>query len=545
MPKTGESPADWTTNADDDRDLVEVLAEEFVGRRRRGETPSIEEYAERCPGRADEIRDLFPTIAAMERFKPGSSPARARPGGGITRDRLGDYRLVREIGRGGMGVVYEAEQERLGRRVAVKVLPGSAHDDDLPLQRFLREARLAGRLQHGNIVPVFDSGREDHLLYYVMPLIRGVGLDRVIRELRERKIAEPDGLARPPEDITELARCLIGRANDRAPETAGGPPTRAALQIRPGDSTPGPAPAPEGPTAGGSPRSGNSRLLFWQGVADVGIQVASALTHAHEAGILHRDIKPANLLIDAQGVVRVTDFGLAKSTELDDLSRSGDLIGTLRYMAPERFHGRSDARSDIYSLGLTLFELATLRPAHEATERAEILRKIAEVGPTRPRELNPEIPSDLETVILKAIETDPEDRYASSRALADDLARFVEGRPILARRTSAAEQLVRWANRNRAMAGLAATSIALGILFAIFLVMFLMAPPGPPPGYPPDPRGGPPPRPGITRIGPPPGPPHPFPGVPRGGFRPGPKPPRRFGPQGRPLFPPPRPFFDR
>jgi eukaryotic-like serine/threonine-protein kinase len=543
MRNTGEGQADQSTEGDDGRDEVETLADEFMTRRRRGETPSLEEFAARCPERADEIRELFPAIAAMERFKPGPPSSRPRPVGGTTRERLGDYRLIREIGRGGMGVVYEAEQESLGRRVAVKVLPGMAWADDLPMQRFLREAKTAGSLQHGNIVPVFDVGREDDLHYYVMALIQGVGLDRVILELRERKIAESDGSDRAPEDVISLARSLIDEHGGPASAGSGGSANRTVSSGPPGSGPESPSGGPQ--VAAGAPEDRpawgrDAGLRFWRSVAEVGIQVASALGHAHEQGVLHRDIKPANLLVDSKGVVWVTDFGLAKAMGQDDLSRTGDLIGTLRYMAPERFHGKSDGRSDVYSLGLTLYELVTLRPAHEAPERAELLKKIAEAEPARLREINPEIPRDLETIILKAIAADPAHRYRSAAELAEDLARFVEGRSILARRASGPERLTRWIARNPAMAALAGISIVLAVVAAIFVGLFLSAPP-PPPWRPGDPRPAPPWRPGD----PPPGSAWDLgdspPGPPQGASRPDRPPQKKGGPGRRPPPPPPPP----
>ncbi len=263
-----------------------------------------------------------------------------------------------------------------------------------------------------------------------------------------------------------------------------------------------------------------SGLGHWRGIAEVGRQVAEALQHAHERGILHRDIKPANLLLDAEGVAWVADFGLAKAMSQDDLSRSGDLVGTLRYMAPERFRGESDALSDVYSLGLTLYELMTLRPAHDVPERAELIRKIAEAQPTRPGEIDPSIPIDLETVVLKAIEPDPRRRYRSAGDLAEDLARFVEGRPVRARRASAPERLTRWVGRNRAMAALAFLSFVLTVFGGHFFRLWWNAPTGrggavrqadaPPPRFPrrrqaaTRPREFPAPRPGFD--GPPPSP---------------------------------------
>jgi hypothetical protein len=219
-------------------------------------------------------------------------------------------------------------------------------------------------------------------------------------------------------------------------------------------------------------------------VARIGRQVAEALQHAHDAGVLHRDIKPANLLLDAEGTVWVADFGLAKAMTHDDLSRTGDLVGTLRYMAPERFKGECDGRSDLYSLGLTLYELMTLRPAHDVPDRAELIRKIAEGEPTRPRQIDPSIPLDLETVILKSLEADPARRYASSGEMAADLARFADGLPVLARRAGFMERSARWINRNRALAALGFLSIVLGLFGAYFFRLWYYAPPRPGRGVP-------------------------------------------------------------
>jgi serine/threonine protein kinase len=455
----------------EDRDPFEALAEDFIARRRRGETPSLEDYVDRLPERADEIRELFPAIEAMERWKPRPSTPRQRLGGGPIRERIGEYRLIREIGRGGMGIVYEAEQTSLGRRVAVKVLPGMAWADDRPMQRFLREAKTTASLRHTNIVPVFAIGHEDDLHYYVMPLIVGTGLDQVILELRERKIASMDGSLPRDEDLISVARTILERSKTSMVPTSEGDPTIEGQPPRVDSVFPGIVLEPPGPLLEHRSRRSSSRVSgnrHWQEIAKIGRQVAEALQHAHDSGVLHRDIKPANLLLDGEGVVWVADFGLAKAMTHDDLSRTGDLVGTLRYMAPERFRGDCDARSDLYSLGLTLYELVTLRPAHDIADRAELIRKIADAEPTRPRELNPSIPLDLETVILKALEADPNRRYASAGEMAADLGRFAAGLPVLARRAGVFERFFRWSNRNRALTAMGLLSIALAACAGYF-----------------------------------------------------------------------------
>lgn len=426
------------------RDPVELLADEFIERLRRGEHPSISEYTARRPELADEIGELFPTIAEMERLKlrkQQSAAGRAGPGGRRL-ERLGDFRILREIGRGGMGIVYEAEQESLARHVAVKVLPTAAVLNPQQLQRFEREARTAGRLHHTNIVPVFGVGEDQGLHYLVMQLIQGAGLDQVLRHLQETR--RGNGVAAPPHPSNQET-CEYPRATDFT-AVSGHPPqeTTTACELT----------LAEGPQ-------------YWRNVARIGIQAAAALHYAHQRGTLHRDIKPANLLLDAQGVVWITDFGLAKAMEHDGVSQTGELAGTLRYMAPERFRGRADARSDVYSLGLTLYELLTLQPAFEHSDPSALVRRITHDEPPRPRSRDPRVPRDMETIVLKAISREPEHRYRSAQDLADDLQAFLDDRPIRARRTSGAERLWRWCRRNRAVASLSATALLLLVLVAV------------------------------------------------------------------------------
>jgi serine/threonine protein kinase len=541
---------------DEDRDTVDALAEEFVERRRRGEPATVEEYAARCPDRADEIRALFPTIAAMERHKPrpDEPPTSGRAGladleaGGY----LGEFRLIREIGRGGMGVVYEAEQASLGRRVALKVLaygPGSA-SDERSRERFQREAKTAARLQHPHIAQVYAVGEERGLHYYVMQLIPGEGFDRVIDELRVRAC---DGEGLSSKSVRGVARILLDGSAAGPLSACVGPRTSPATGApRPMDWPSTSANAakamperPAVPEPSSSPDwtvSSDRGASYWRGVARVGLQAAEALQYAHDHGVLHRDIKPANLLLDETGCVWVLDFGLAKATDHEDLSLAGDLVGTVRYMAPERFRGQCDGRSDVYSLGLTLYEALTLRPAFDTRDRADLLRRIVSEAPPRPRAVDPTVPLDLETVVLKAIATEPSLRYASAGEMAEDLSRFLDGRPVLARRATRRERLVLWARRNPTLAALCGATIVLALVAAYFIRLFVLAPrPGgpwpPPPGQGPNGEVWPPPD-WDWSQGPPPPPPPP-PGMPY------PPPPgmRRYPPPpGAPYPPPPPPY---
>jgi WD40 repeat protein/tetratricopeptide (TPR) repeat protein len=464
-------------------DLLDRLVEEFAARLRRGERPALREYSDRYPELADEIRDLFPAMVEVEQAKEichdWDDDAAERAGAMVPPAQVGDYRIVREIGRGGMGVVYEAEQVSLGRRVALKVLPTGAAREGTMLARFRREARASARLHHTNIVPVFDVGQDGDIRYYAMQFIQGQSLDLVIRELRKLRgrsrlerggpdhgrTGDPD--TRPIGTGSDVVRSLLTGRFEQAPTVI-----HAGVMSSSGPGGPAPS-GPVAPAAGDSSAvmPGGTQLTsvesqhraFHRGVAHIGRQVASALAYAHARGILHRDIKPSNLLLDTEGVVWVSDFGLAKVDD-DELTKSGDILGTIRYMAPERFRGRGDARADIYSLGLTLYELLVLRPAFDSPDRLALSEQIKTADPRRPRSIDPRIPRDLETIILKANEKDPGDRYPTAEAMAEDLRRFLGDEPILARRASAPERCARWARRHPAVAGL------LGLLTAVLLL---------------------------------------------------------------------------
>jgi serine/threonine protein kinase/WD40 repeat protein/Flp pilus assembly protein TadD len=457
--------------------LLNRLADEFAARQRAGERPRLEDYCDRHPDLAADIRSLFPALVELERVKADAGTdlaveaAEAPP---VT--TLGDFRLLREVGRGGMGVVYEAEQVSLGRRVALKLLPASVFRDPVKRRRFEREAKAAARLHHTNIVPVHGFGEHDGTPYYVMQFIPGLGLDAVIDELALSPGRTPEPNRPPASERTALsaalARSLLeGDAAGTlgcAPE-AGDSPTGTTS----GGATPDPAPPARparGPSASpsasglhlpgqsGSGVGGSSgrKTTYWESVARIGVQVAGALAYAHRLGVLHRDIKPSNLLLDLDGIVWVTDFGLAKADDSDNLTHTGDLLGTLRYMSPEAFEGRADARSDVYGLGLTLFELVALRPAYEERERHKLIKQVTAGEPPRLRKLRPDAPRDLVTIVEKATDKDPARRYQSAAAMADDLQRFLDGRPITARRATELEKLWMWARRRPAIAGLVA-----------------------------------------------------------------------------------------
>lgn len=374
---------------------VDILASDFLARYRDGDRPSIEDYARRHPGLSDEIRRMFPLIASVEKLKidqqvsnDGSATLAGRQ-----LQRLGDFRIIREIGRGGMGIVFEAEQESLGRSVAIKVLPKQCLLDDAALERFHQEARMAAAMHHSNIVPVFGTGETDGSHYLVMQLVGGESLDKVL-----------------------------------ANQSSGMPVQR---------------------------------------VASIGKQLADAIAYAHENGALHRDIKPANILLEEDGTVQVTDFGLARNLA-DDPTTTRTLSGSLRYMAPERFQGISDERSDVYSIGLTLFEMAAGQPAFTEEDPDQLIRSMTNPTVLSLRKARPDISIDLETIVLKAIHPEPNHRYSTAKALSADLHRFISDEPIQARRISKLQRGSRWCRRNPKIA--AALGITAASLIATTLV---------------------------------------------------------------------------
>ena len=474
---------------------LDQLAEEFVSRRRQGERASIEEYAAKYPDLADEIRELFPTVIELEQLKVHkvfSSGGPAASTGPVPLTQLGDFRIIREIGRGGMGVVYEAEQESLHRRVALKVLGTQMGMSSRQKARFRREAEAAARLHHTNIVPIYGVGEDKGLQFYAMQFIEGVPLNRLIRAWRDAAGGSRTESTSAPPLSTPGSLTLVGSVREileaeaiaeRGDSQAGEAPT---ITDAADDSSTYPSPLlrvqlQDRSVASGTPRvmvsspatgnvhSADSRpplarehRAFWNEIVRLVIDVALGLEHAHHLGILHRDVKPANLLLDLTGSIWVTDFGLAKMESQDhSITRSGEFIGTLRYVAPEQLHGKADARSDVYSLGLTLFELLTLQPAFADEPLGQIMQRRTRELPRKPRAINPMIPRDLETITLKACATDPAHRYQSAAEFAADLRRFVEDRPIRARSITWVERLWRWSRKNPVVAGLGTVSALL------------------------------------------------------------------------------------
>jgi len=460
---------------------IDPLAEDFVARLRRGERPSLTEYTTRHPALAAEIRELFPALVLMEKARP-AEPGKASLANQISGfeklpERLDDYRIVREIGRGGMGVVYEAIQESLGRRVALKVLPRQFRVNDAQAQRFQRESRAAARLNHPNIVPIFGVGETDGIHYYAMQFIRGLGLDQVtseIKRLRADRLKDRESVSKGPTEAN-----VPSDSSELSSQSAKALAAGVVSGVFPnGETRTGlPLSQNEPSSSGTSDFWGSSKTLtiresgrtYWNSIARIGEEVALALQYAADEGVLHRDIKPANLMLDLEGKVWLTDFGLATELAGDGLTQTGDIIGTLRYMAPERLKGVSSPLVDVYSLGATLYELLTLTPMFGHLPREQMLQAVSSASPTKPRSIDSRIPQDLETIILKALSKEPSDRYAGAKQMAEDLRRFLDGKPILARGASALDQVGKWFRRNPVVAGL------LSILAVLLPLLFVGA----------------------------------------------------------------------
>lgn len=399
-------------------DFPEDLFEDCLLALEAGDQSAVEQLLAKAPQHRAAIRERLDQLAALGLLQ-APSPAPLP-------ERLGEFRLLRQLGRGGMGVVHLAEQEGLGRQVALKLIHPEQRHFPGARERFRREVLAVARLQHPGIVPVLSGGEADGVPYYAMELVAGASLAEVLQELSGRDPRSLDG--------TQL---------------------RAGLQramAKKGDSTP----LADAPVFHGAWPSVCCRLA---------LEAAAALQHAHEHGVLHRDVKPSNLLLCASGSVRLIDFGLASASGETRITRSGAALGSMPYMSPEQVRGEvqaQDERTDVYALGVTLYELLTLTLPHgdgSGTTRERILAGMVEL----PQRRNPQVHPDLEAVCLRAMDVERKRRYASAAAFAGDLQAFLEHRTVMARRPSALLRVRRWAMRHPGRAG------AIAVLFCLLV----------------------------------------------------------------------------
>jgi serine/threonine protein kinase/WD40 repeat protein len=436
--------------ADRDERLGEAV-EEFMALAESGDSPDPEEFAARYPDISDDLVEALEGLSLVRGLvgTAGEHGRRLEAG-----HRLAGYRIVRELGSGGMGVVYEAVHVDLDRPVALKVLDARATLDSNGLRRFQEEAKTAAGLHHTHIVPVFDVGHVGGLCYYAMQRIEGSGLDRVLRSMRrDRSTGAGSGSGRqlsPSRALPSLASAHDVDSGLLSSHCDGS--SMPAHRRFADDETP-----PFVPPRGSA---------YYRWVAEAGRQAAQALAHAHRRGVIHRDIKPSNLLVDARGTIWVTDFGLARRLENPGLTRTDGLLGTPRYMSPEQATGSAiDGRTDVFSLGATLYELLTLRPPFEGRTAAELIQQIRDRDVAPPRRHDPKVPRDLETIVLKALAKRPADRFLDATELSDDLTRFLKFEPVRARRIGPLGRTWRMARRHPAVA--AVTTVAAAVILGI------------------------------------------------------------------------------
>ena len=565
--------SDGGISASDSDDRLGEAIETYLALVEQGAAPAPDAFASRYPDLGEDIRSALEGLELVHGLvgQASGTGTGSGHGGGPGRSlesgrRIAGYRVVRELGRGGMGTVYEAVHVGLDRPVALKVLGIHAAPDSSARRRFLNEARTAAGLHHTHIVPVFDVGQAGALCYYAMQRIEGSGLDQVIRHLRQTRSSLAIGSSAPREDVrlssgrdpgstsqfSSFSRLWVrvsanlpwrrtrhiraGACDARSghfegvaiPKKAGNLALSALLQpdrsgepegdptntqsrlasLSPGsafsgnDSTgswssssqknqpqwrPGDAPGSDllatspsfaRPHDDGAlpPLEPPRGSAFYRWIAEVGLQAAEALAHAHHHGVIHRDVKPSNLLIDKEGTIWVTDFGLARRLADPSLTQHDSLLGTPRYMSPEQARtGAIDGRTDVYSLGATLYELMTFRPPFDGASAAELLDQIGGREPIPPRLINRRIPRDLETIVLKTLAKRAVDRYVSATALAEDLARFLNHEPVRARRISPVGRFWRVARRHPGITTVTAVASAVVLGVATYAYVRILA----------------------------------------------------------------------
>ncbi len=360
---------------------LELLASQFLDEHRRWMNPSIEEYVARYPDHAEEIKESFPVLVAMEQWKGNQefSSLQSQLPEPMSIQQLGDCQIIREINRSKTSILYEARQGKSKRQVAVKLLPWKCEMTPRWRERFNRESRLVSRLRHENIISFYRTGEDQGYFYSVMQLIDGIELNQIIQHLADKN-------------------------NSSSQQNRNQFQNNRTLQI-----------------------TKTLQLNNWNKFATIGLQAAKALSYAHNRKTLHNDIKPENIFINNEGHTWLTNFKLAQVAEGTLKQQNAQ---TLRYKSPESFKGQLNEQGDLYSLGMVLYEFSTRTPAFPTQSSSEIVDHITNREPTRPRTLNNKIPSDFETIILNCIAKSQEDRYQSAEELSIDLLRFINGKKI-------------------------------------------------------------------------------------------------------------------
>lgn len=394
-------------------DAVLDLVSEYVDQVELGNSPQIAEICKDQPGLMEQVRSRVQTLQKLGLIQDRS----ARAGDRDFPERLGEYKLLSRLGRGGMGAVYLAEQESLKRRVAIKLVHPEYLYFSGTRERFQREALAVANLNHPCITPLYAFGEEQGVPYFTMAAVDGCTIQEVIQDfIREGK---------KPSDLSgaDLAQAVVRLRNNL-------------------DSTEAPAGTPS-----------IYRGSFIEVCFRIIREVAGALDHAHARGVIHRDIKPGNIMLTPRGNVLLLDFGLAQREGVSRMTRTGSRLGSIFYMSPEQLlnePGGVGPASDLYSLGVTLYEMLTLTMPFPGDSEESVRQLILDGRPRSIRRLNPRISADAETACLTAMERDRDRRYTSAAALSADITNVLELRPVQARRAGAALQLRRLAARHKA-----------------------------------------------------------------------------------------------
>ena len=385
--------------------------------------------------RASQLSQIAPSSAATGTLREG--------------EKLGDYQIEKQIGAGGMGVVYRAKQVSLNRQVALKVLPANLRSMPNALARFQQEVEAAGRLHHPHIVSVYATGDDGTTSYYAMELIDGATLGQVIDQLRRNPVLELRETTPSPNKVVENEQ-PSNESHDNF-----------SLLLSPKNFS-------QNALASGKHSERTTRSYF-DILATRMADVADALDYAHRNEVVHRDIKPSNLLLSKDGLLHVGDFGLARILAEPGVTQTGEFVGTPYYMAPEQIENKSgtiDGRTDIYALGATLYELLTLRPPHPGSSRAQVLNSILHEAPIAPKRINRRVPRDLETICMKALEKNQAHRYQTAAQMAADLRRVAERLPISVKRNSLLVRGWKWCQRHPSVAATLLVALGLGVTAA-------------------------------------------------------------------------------
>lgn len=366
---------------------------------------------------------------------------------------LGDFELLEVIGRGGMGTVYRARQRSLKRTVAVKVLSQQVSSSANAVVRFQREAQAAAKLHHQHIVPIFSLCEDNDVYFYAMELVEGPVLHSIIAAKHNGRATDVSASGAIADDLADTVLLTPNSTTTTDPSLVDTQPLLS--QNNPHDSA----------VKIQAPSTANSDDAHYLEVAKHMASVADALHYAHQQGVIHRDIKPHNLIFGVDGLLRITDFGLARLSEQPGVTVTGELIGSPLYMAPEQLKGDTgpaDPRTDIYALGATLYEWLTFLPPYPGDTREQVISKILTTEALTVRTHDPDIPVDLETICAKAIERDVRHRYQTAAELRDDLQRYLAHKPIHARRAGVSTRIRKYARRHQlGLVGTAAAVIAL------------------------------------------------------------------------------------